>query len=278
MSNRILKESICTSATIDALTAVQEIFFYRLIVNCDDYGRMDARPRILWARLFPLRDYDEEFVRQALAVLARANLITLYHVGGSPFLQMTTWDKHQQVRARRSKYPEPEERENDPPDGEDPGRAAPVKESECETPKSVPAEPHPVENTESGAPENPSPEKSPTPSAGSRQPDKRSHGPREIFVPPTVDEVRAYCLERRNRVSADGFVDFYTSKGWKVGAQPMKDWKAAVRTWEQREGRTGPSVGKPVPAQQYEQRSYANAQETLEEMMARLEANLGPPI
>ena len=54
------------------------------------------------------------------------------------------------------------------------------------------------------------------------------------FRKPTVDEVRAYCLERRNNVDPQRFVDFYEAKGWKVGSQSMKDWKACVRTWEQR--------------------------------------------
>ena len=52
---------------------------------------------------------------------------------------------------------------------------------------------------------------------------------------PTVEEVAAYCRERGNSVDAERFVDFYASKGWKVGNQPMKDWKACVRTWEKRE-------------------------------------------
>ena len=52
---------------------------------------------------------------------------------------------------------------------------------------------------------------------------------------PTVEEVAAYCRERGNRVDAERFVDFYASNGWKVGNQPMKDWKACVRTWERRE-------------------------------------------
>ena len=49
---------------------------------------------------------------------------------------------------------------------------------------------------------------------------------------PTIDEVRAYCQERRNHVDPEAFIDFYQSKGWKVGKSPMVDWKAAVRTWE----------------------------------------------
>ena len=59
------------------------------------------------------------------------------------------------------------------------------------------------------------------------------------FTPPTVEEVRAYCLERGNAVDPERFVDFYASKGWKVGNQGMKDWKACVRTWEKRSNKVG---------------------------------------
>lgn len=55
------------------------------------------------------------------------------------------------------------------------------------------------------------------------------------FFPPTVEEVKAYCEKRGNGIDAEQFFDFYASKGWKVGNSPMKDWKAAVRTWERRE-------------------------------------------
>ena len=62
------------------------------------------------------------------------------------------------------------------------------------------------------------------------------------FIPPTVDEVREYCEERGNSVDPQRFVDYYSSNGWMVGKTKMKDWKAAVRTWEQREK----SQGKPA--------------------------------
>lgn len=54
------------------------------------------------------------------------------------------------------------------------------------------------------------------------------------FVPPTAEEVAAYCKERNNGIDAESFIDFYSSKGWKVGNTKMTDWKAAVRTWERR--------------------------------------------
>ncbi|GHU52300.1 hypothetical protein AGMMS49975_07810 [Clostridia bacterium] len=53
------------------------------------------------------------------------------------------------------------------------------------------------------------------------------------WAKPTVDEIRAYCMERRNDISPQRFFDYYESKGWIVGKSPMRDWKAAVRTWEQ---------------------------------------------
>ena len=52
------------------------------------------------------------------------------------------------------------------------------------------------------------------------------------FTKPTVDEVRAYCKERGNNIDAQAFIDFYESKGWMIGKNHMKDWRAAVRTWE----------------------------------------------
>ena len=55
------------------------------------------------------------------------------------------------------------------------------------------------------------------------------------FVPPTVDEVRQYCQERSNTVQPERFVNFYEAKGWMVGKNKMRDWKAAVRTWESKQ-------------------------------------------
>lgn len=53
-------------------------------------------------------------------------------------------------------------------------------------------------------------------------------------VPPSLEEVAAYCTERNNGIDPEAFIDFYQSKNWKVGKDKMTDWKAAVRTWERR--------------------------------------------
>ena len=62
--------------------------------------------------------------------------------------------------------------------------------------------------------------------------DLKENTKRKVFTKPTVEEVKAYCAERKNNVNADKFIDFYESKGWLIGKNPMKDWKACVRTWE----------------------------------------------
>ena len=66
------------------------------------------------------------------------------------------------------------------------------------------------------------------------------------FKPPTLDEVTAYMLDREcfSTIEAEKFCDFYASKGWKVGKNPMKDWKAAVRNWLR--GRDTPPAGRPA--------------------------------
>lgn len=60
---------------------------------------------------------------------------------------------------------------------------------------------------------------------------------RKRFEKPTIFDVEQYCIERNNNVDPQHFVDYYESNGWKVGKNSMKDWKAAVRTWERSEYR-----------------------------------------
>ena len=65
---------------------------------------------------------------------------------------------------------------------------------------------------------------------------------RKIFTKPTVEEINQYCLERNNGINAEAFYDFYESKDWYVGKNKMKDWKACIRTWEQRNKKDEPKT------------------------------------
>lgn len=84
------------------------------------------------------------------------------------------------------------------------------------------------------------------------------------FTKPTLEEVADYCAERGNSIDPQRFIDYYTSKGWKVGNAPMKDWRAAVRTWERKDTEgAGQRRKKPQedPMLECLQRLYAEAVE-----------------
>ena len=66
------------------------------------------------------------------------------------------------------------------------------------------------------------------------------------FKKPTFEEVKAYCQERNNGVDAEKWIDHYTANGWKVGKNPMRDWKATVRTWERLETRKPVETSEPI--------------------------------
>lgn len=63
----------------------------------------------------------------------------------------------------------------------------------------------------------------------------RPHSSRKKFEAPTIEEVTAYCKERKNNIKPEQFIAYYEANGWKVGKNPMKDWRAAIRSWETRE-------------------------------------------
>jgi hypothetical protein len=66
----------------------------------------------------------------------------------------------------------------------------------------------------------------------------------KYFNKPKIEDVKEYCLERQNNIDAEAFIDFYESKGWKVGKTKMKDWKASIRTWERRDKKKPQTMSK----------------------------------
>lgn len=81
----------------------------------------------------------------------------------------------------------------------------------------------------------------------------------KLFIKPTIDEIKNYCLERKNNVNAESFSNYYEARGWKLKGIQMKDWKACVRTWEQNNNNfTNNNFKKPVgmPQPQYDDPDY----------------------
>lgn len=239
MPNRIIKESICESEKLASVKDFDFRLWVCLITQADDAGRGDARPAIIKGRCFPLREsVTIKSISDSLHALASNGLIGLYEVGGRPFYWFPSWTEHQRVRDCKPKYPAPDESDN-------PRQSAAIRGELPQYAASCGLNPIQSES-------NPNP----NPKEEARE---RAHRP-------TVEEVAAFCRERGNSVDAERFVDFYASKGWRVGNQPMKDWKACVRTWERREA-PAEAPKKTAPARM----PQGDDRDRLERLLANLE-------
>lgn len=116
MPNRIIKETICASEKIAALTDFEFRLWVGLITQADDAGRGDARPAIIKGHVFPLRDQvTVKAISAGLHALATVRLVSLYTVGGKPIYWLPGWSEHQRIRDCKPKYPAPEEADDIPP-------------------------------------------------------------------------------------------------------------------------------------------------------------------
>jgi hypothetical protein len=204
MPNRILKESICTSEEIDCLTEQQEVFFYRLMVACDDYGLMDARPAILKARCYPLKSIDCKRIQIMLDELNRVGLIGLYTSEGRPYLHITNWEKHQSIRAKKPKYPYPQADDFI------------CKQMQANVPV---IQSNPIQS-----------ESNPIQSSAESKPATATRLPADWY--PSTDD-QDFCQTSRPDLNtqevADGFRDYWISQ---PGAKGKKlDWSATWRNW-----------------------------------------------
>ena len=108
MPNRVIKESIKRSPQIDSLTWFEEVVFYRMIVTADDHGCLDGRIILLKNELFPTKEnITKKAIEDAVSKLVSVGLLCKYTVNGMPYLFFPTWEKHQRIRNKRRKFPEP---------------------------------------------------------------------------------------------------------------------------------------------------------------------------
>lgn len=108
MPNRIIKESIKRSPQVDELTWFEEVVFYRLLVSADDYGCFDGRLVLLKNELFPTKEnVTKKAMEDAIEKLVSVGLLCKYTASGMPYLFFPTWEKHQRLRNKHRKYPEP---------------------------------------------------------------------------------------------------------------------------------------------------------------------------
>lgn len=227
MPNRIIKESAFTSDKVAQLTDFEFRLWVGMITQADDAGRGDARPAILKGRIFALRERTAvKDIESALLALAAAGCVSLYKVSGKPYFQFPNWSAHQRIRDCKPKYPGIEERDEEDVCDNPPQLAATCGE--------LPPKSNPIQYESNTNP----------------NPNTKGHASaRARFVKPGVEEVAAYCREKGYGIDAQHFVDYYDSNGWKVGKNPMQDWKATVRSWARRDGKdkqpTAVGVAKP---------------------------------
>lgn len=109
MPSRIIKESIVTSESLAGVSADAERFFWRLVVKADDFGLFYGNPRILASMCFPLDPPKEQKIMSWLAELVSLGMVGTYtsDEDGKQYLKLLSWDKHQQQRAKKSKFPLP---------------------------------------------------------------------------------------------------------------------------------------------------------------------------
>lgn len=266
MPNRILKESICYSDDLDRLTAFEETVFYRLMVRVDDYGRLDARPAFLRSQLFTTRtDITEAQLRDAADRLAEVGLIAYYTVADRLYLYICNWQKHQRLRCTREKYPPPPGEAGTADSTPQQGDALPDAQPDAPVFSQPAAICGKLPQTAATGGEWPQADETggKLPQMAARagaESESESQSESEVesgndtqggarrFIPPTVKQVADYCRQRNNGIIARRFVDFYASKGWRIGTSPMVDWRAAVRRWEEQSSSTvcgGPARASP---------------------------------
>ena len=210
-----LKENFFDEADIVALESLPDGILYSNILlklylkSLRDDGRLMLRGTIPYSTsmIAALTRHKEETVEKALKIFKDMNIIEVLDSGAIFMLEVQNYIGKSSTEADRKR--EFDRRRCDEKEGQPPRRK--VGEISEKSPPEIRVKS--IYNTP------------PLPPKG---------GERERFVPPTVEEVAAYCEERKNGIDPEEFWSFYDSKGWKVGRSPMKSWKSAVVTWEKR--------------------------------------------
>ena len=243
------------------------------IVNTDAFHRMPRDAQLLYFNLCLAGD-DDGFVANAqltvtmlgipkkhLKILADCGYITLFDSG---VCHIRDWRSHNYIRPDRytpTRYQREKESLAAPPDAP----PAPPRDIPDDIPRDIPDDiPRDMPNDiPDDIPDDiprdiplvdTSKDKSGKVKSGKEKEGERvcaDKPPRAHFSPPSVDAVRAYCQQRRNGIDAQRFVDYYTANGWSQGrGKPIRDWQAAVRTWERRDGdgRDDHGHGREAPA------------------------------
>jgi hypothetical protein len=129
MANRVIRDGFLDSKKINAISEKEQLFFLRLMLVVDDFGRFDARPEFLRSKCYPVSNVDSSEIQIFLNTLVEIGLIKLYIVNKKQYLEIVNFD--QRLRLQRSKFPEPPQNADRCPQNAD--RCRPESESESES-------------------------------------------------------------------------------------------------------------------------------------------------
>lgn len=197
---RTIKPEFWEDEKIAALSYPCRLFYIATWNIADDNGVFRANPLMLKAKIFPFDDHLRlDIVKNWLDALTKARMIVPISHENESYYVIRTFRSHQKIDRRYAK-----------PLIEDAVLDKIMKEV--------------LDESEYCSPQI---EEELSEGKNSRYMDKNVG-----FVPPCFNEVANYCMARNNNIDPIKFIDFYTAKGWMIGNSKMKDWKAAVRTWE----------------------------------------------
>lgn len=226
--SRNIKPGFFQNEQLGELSPIERLAFIGMWTIADFKGCLEFRPKRLKVQLMPYDDCDFENIA---INLDKSGLIRNYSVQGQRYIKIINFTRHQNPhkneRDAGSNVPDITDNETQVIDYNELAINTEQRRNKDGTNRAdslllIPDSLNPLTdflNLIPGVSAN----------ADSEQP-KKINGHR--FIKPTLDDITSYCHERNNDVKPTKFLDYYESNGWKVGKNPMKDWKAAIRNWE----------------------------------------------
>ena len=193
------------------------LLFIGLWTLADCEGRLKNKPRAIKAQILP---YDDCDIESMLQVLYSSGFIQIYTALEQPTIQIVNFKKHQNPHINEKKK------------GSELGSYEQI-DIDC-VKKQPHIKKHRTSTRQVQDKYNTDREESllRKPSSLNEESGNKKKSTRTRFTKPSLEEVTKYCLSRNNNVDPSKWIDFYISNGWKVGKNPMRDWKACIRTWE----------------------------------------------
>jgi hypothetical protein len=217
---RTIKPEFFTSEQIVECSTSARLLFVGLWCFSDDGGVHPASIKRLKMEVFPGDTLTDEAIQQMIDELLTHGLIVEFEAESQRFWHVSGWDRHQKIDRPTEKYPRP--------DGQNSTIIRRVLDERSTTPRDG-MEWNGMDNKYSG------PQAVGVSPADPEKETKQNQNPKPSrFQKPTLDEIKEYCRDIDAKINPQEFIDHYESNGWKVGKNPMKDWRAAVRNWKTR--------------------------------------------